>query len=253
VESYFIHLKALWEFAVQKGYIPSNVAKGIVVRVPPRDIKHIALDDELKLQTFLYHKERGLLMHLQGERLFGFRVNEGCKFILKEHINFATNIFRYWNAKAGRWEDIPMSKAQRLHAQLALETTPEGEYLYPYRNRKTVSYYLTRACEFVGIPKFTSHDLKRAYVREIAKVKPDPRTFDLACHHSPTVNITAVQHYMGRDLELLHETLEAAQAHWVPFIEGLPATSWDETDYKFSNPKSSVARKKIPGYYKKKK
>jgi integrase len=233
IRGYFVVLKMLMTYAVREGYIPVNPFEGISVIVPKKSPNKVSNSEERTLFTFLYHKNRALFYQALFQRLTGLRASDVCKLKKKDMQKDGT--LTYFNSKAHRIETVPLSAATR---QL-LRSMPanESEWLFEFRHIRTMVYYMQRASEFAGVQHIHTHQLKRSYMQELAKAKPDARTFDLLAHHAPTVNQVAVNYYAGKDLDLMREALEAAQAEWIGFLKELPTTKGDEKEYRFSNGK----------------
>lgn len=228
LRGYFVVLKMLFAYAVREEYVRSNPFEGVTVSVPKRAPARIEPGDEQSLFRFLYHARRPLFDQVMFQRLTGLRAGDVCAL---ECGAVKDGVLIYQNSKAHREEEVPLSAA----AILLLSKIPPRPQLFAYRNRRTVGYYLERASVFAGTPHIRTHQLKRSYLQELARVKPDERTFDALAHHAAKSNQVAVDHYSGQDKELMLEALEGAQAPWLAFLTKLFQEEPKGGKYAFAN------------------
>ncbi len=229
IRGYFTVLKMLFEFAVREEYIRSNPFHGVTVGVPQHTPKTVTLESEQALFRFLYDARKPMFDQVLFERLTGIRSQDVCGL----KWSMFSDVLRYHNAKAHRDEEFPLSAPVRA---LLASIERRGEYVFAYRQRRTVSYYLQRAASF-GAPKITTHQMKRSYLQEVARTEPDERTFQALAHHAATVNKVAVEHYSGRDMRLMLTALDRAQHHWLTFLDELFARKPVPGSYVFANKK----------------
>lgn len=235
LKGYFGVYQTLMKFAVRYG--AANEIAGIRISAPKKEVRMMDEQDLKTLLTFLYHKNRPFMDQIFFLALSGWRKSDGCK-LLRSQIK--PSGIKYLNTKVGRNEIQPVTKA--------MEFTLSGDFggfVFLLRSERNVGYYLARACEHAKVPRITPHDLKRYHIQSVARrAKTDPRTFELVAHHSPTTAQTAMDHYAGRDLVLIQEALDNTHEPWLPFIQNLPSTFWDNEVYSLTNDRGKQGRNK---------
>jgi len=255
LKGYWRELRPLFDHAVKLHYTSYNYFRDFGVKSKKKSPKQISKEDVEKVLVLTHQHKPALFGHIATELFNGLRVSEICQF-RKEWVDSKNKVLIYHNTKAGRLEYHPIAVEMeyvldvvapgwRSWHLLPLEERPTG-FLFYFRSRRNVNYYLGRACEFVQVSRITTHDLKRLYIQLLAKSNPDPRVFDLAAHHAPSVNQTAVEYYAGNDINLVRKALEPVlRDSWRPLIDKLKTMPpiEGESPYKFSNPKSHEAAK----------
>ncbi|HEY3875070.1 MAG TPA: phage integrase SAM-like domain-containing protein [Candidatus Kapabacteria bacterium] len=235
IRGYFVVLKMLFEYAVREAYIQSNPFAGVTVTVPKIKPQKVSMEEQFALFRFLYNEKIELFEHILFERLTGIRGQDICDLTWD---NAHDDDLVYYNAKGRRWETIPLSKA----AKYLLGKIPHrSKYIFAYRALKTVGYYLQRAASF-GAPRSRTHQMKRSFLQELLKVSPDGITMQALAHHSPTVNKVVVEHYTGKDRELMASALDSAQKELFSFIVELYSHIPQSHGYPFANPKAHTNR-----------
>lgn len=169
------------------------------------------------------------------QRFTGIRVSDVAK-LRWDQFDPDTRLLRYINSKKNREEDFPLSDAT-LHLFEMMFPRRDDGMIFDFRHGKTVADYISKACEFSGVPHFASHQLKRDYASEIGRHKPDTRTYDALLHHEPTANVVGRKHYDGEQYELMLECMNAAQAHWITFLNDVVDLPQLEEKYAYSNPR----------------
>ncbi len=208
LRGYFIVLRMLYRYAADQGWVERSPFARVAVSVEKKNIQHLNREQEYALFSWLWQNDRPVFRQLLFQRLTGLRVSEVCALTWS---NIKGDLLHYYNSKAHRWEDMPLSRA-------ALSILPErtAERVFHYKNKRSVIKRLARYSDPVH-----THMMKEGFLREVATEAPDARTFDALAHHAPTVNKLAVEHYSGRVIELMRQTIEAAQAHWTEYLSGL--------------------------------
>jgi integrase len=209
LRGYFIVLRMLYRYAADKGYIERSPFARVVVSVEKKDIQHLTRDQEYELFTWLWQNDRPIFHQLLFQRLTGLRVSEVCALTWD---SVKGDLLHYYNSKAHRWEDMPLSKA-------ALQVLPvkNGDRIFHYANKRSVIKRLELMKKAVRLDVHT-HIMKEGFLREVAATAPDARTFDALAHHAPTVNKLAVEHYSGRVIKLMREAVDKAHTHWISFL-----------------------------------
>lgn len=235
LKNYFQVLRTLYRYGIREGYFSKNPFADITIKTLAKDPNVVDLDIEYQLFEFTWRANRELFFQTMFQRLTGFRVSEVCNF-LGEYLNQKDRSIDYHNPKGGRIEKYPISKAVAALLELMGDIPVKG-YVFAFRNRKTVGYYIGRACEYAGIEKVSTHQFKRSYAQEIDPVCPSERVFDMLMHHVPRTNIIAVRHYSGRNIDQMRTVLDEAQSHWIAFFKKLKRLPDNKKEYTFSNPK----------------
>lgn len=231
--------RAMFDYAVSRHHIETNPFAEFTIHAPKKPVKLIDREIEEELFEFLYLKNRPLFDQNWGQRMEGFRVTENAN-LMGSNVNFKQRMFQYIK-KGGGEELYPIMDA----ALVNLETmrVEKDRYLYRFRNRKTISYYTNRAFAFLGRENMRSHDFKRAFAQEIKPFCKSSYILELAVHHEPTQAKIAVEHYIGREQEVIREAGNEAQKQWVKNYDEYRKLKDDGKVYSFSNPKSHGKRR----------
>jgi integrase len=242
VRGYFVELKALFDYALRIKLISENPFERITIQVPRRLPVKIKIADQYKLFRFIYQTNKSLFFQAMFQRLTGIRVSDVAK-LEWEQFDPESRLLKYINSKKNSEEEYPLSDAVITLFDMMGSRKSEGR-MFAYKDGKTTADYLSKACEFVGIQHFASHQLKRDYAAEVGKHKPDVRTYDALLHHEPTTNVVGRKHYDGEQYELMLECLNAAQAHWITFLNEVLDLPQLEEKYAYSNPRVKRLDKK---------
>lgn len=235
VRGYFVELKALYDYAIRVKLIGENPFKGITVKVPHKLPVRTKIRDQYLLFRFLFQTNKELFAQALFQRLTGLRVSDVCK-LRWEQFDEDTRLLRFYNSKGRREEEYPLSDSVLRLFEIMGGVKSEGR-MFAYQHGKTVADYISKGCEFAGINHFASHQLKRDYASEVGRHKPDIRTYDALLHHEPTTNVVGRKHYDGEQYELMLECLNAAQAHWITFLNEVLDLPQLEEKYAYSNPR----------------
>jgi integrase len=235
VRGYFVELKALYDYALRIKLVEENPFKGITITIPHKLPVRIKISEQYRLFRFLYQTNKGLFYQALFQRLTGLRVSDACK-LRWEQFDPETRLLTYHNSKGKREEEYPLSNAVLQLFELMGGCRSKGT-MFEFKHGKTVADYISKGCEFAGITHFASHQLKRDYASEVGKHKPDPRTYDALLHHEPVANPVGRRHYDGQQHDLMFECLNAAQQHWIAFLNEVLDLPQLEQKHAYSSPR----------------
>jgi len=221
IHTHFRNVKALFNFALEKKYITENPARKVRVKLKKGKVVHTPIADEMKLFRYLYHNDIDLFRQLLFQRLIGLRVSDVVRYEVKD-IRWADGELDIYNVKMKRWEEpYPITEAVRI----LLSTLPTTYEPFAFKSRSTdaVRNVLKDSCEAVGITPFATHQLKRNFAREMGAIPSLDHIYNALLHHSANGETElGATRYDGRQVQLMRETLDKAQAHWIEFLKSLP-------------------------------
>lgn len=242
IRGYFVELRALFNYAVWIKLVAQNPFERITIRQPRKIPVRIRINDQYKLFRFIYQTNRPLFYQAMFQRFTGLRVSDVAK-LSWDMFDPETRLLKYHNSKRGEEEEYPLSDAVLKVFEMMGSQAATGR-MFGFSHGKTVADYISKACEFSGVRHFASHQLKRDYASEIGKQKPNARIYDDLLHHEPTVNVVGRKHYDGEQYELMLQCLNAAQAHWITFLNEVLDLPQLEEKYAYSNPRVKRLDKK---------
>jgi len=239
LSGYFADYRRFFKYARSRGYIQQNVFEDVVIYIEKQEIRKVSPEAMEELFAFLYLKNRPLFDQVWCERMAGLRVTEAAQIKLA-NIDMKNGLMCYTQKGNRLVRNFPIPDALLINLQTML--MEDAPFVFHFRDKKSVGYYLKRATSFINIEQIKTHDFKKAYLQEIARADPSDRIFEMLAHHSPTVAQTVVEFYADADVDNMRKVVNHAQVHWLEKLELFRKQKDDGKVYLFSNPKSHGKR-----------
>jgi len=162
------HLRALFKWAANRGYVQQYRYTSEAVSKSPEEPVEIFHEEDIK-KLFSY-PNINFVDQVKFLLFTGFRLVESCD-LTWDRVDIDRRVIKHYNQKKSRWSNYPID--ERLHELLTrLQKSKRGDYVFHYRSKHSMDKLMLDAKDKLKLRDgLVIHSLKATYVSSLIKNK----------------------------------------------------------------------------------